>query len=212
MSSKNQFLLAFILIALGVLFRTVFHLGDNIEFVTTSALLSGSFLSFYWALMVPLLIMAVSDLIIGNTLIFLFTWSAYLFIGVIGFIFLRSRKSRIKHIAKATFSGVVSSLIFYLWTNFGVWFLDSFGMYPDNLSGLFQSYIFGLPFLKMNLLGNLFFVPLSFSLFDLLLSFKFNIPTVDQFATQNDLTEGYTDTLVTNSSKRSINRKSFNLN
>src|SRR3989338_30304 len=171
--NKNQFFPAILLIVLGVLFRTVLLLGDNIEFVTCAALLSGSFLSLYWALIVPLLIMVISDFFIGNTLIFLFTWSAYLIIGILGFIFLRSQKSNFVATLQASFTGIIASLIFFLWTNFGVWLLDSYGMYSRDLSGLLESYIFGLPFLKMNLLGNLFFVPLSFFLFQLLHSLKF---------------------------------------
>jgi len=156
---------ALILILLGFLFRTVFHLGENIEFVTSAALLSGSFLGPFWAVTVPLVIMAVSDFFIGNTMIYLFTWSAYLIIGLMGFLLLRKKKGKISHIIKAGFTGIVSSLIFFLWTNFGVWFLDSFGMYEKSFNGLLSAYIYGLPFLKSNLTGNLFFVPLSFAVF-----------------------------------------------
>jgi len=172
--NKNQFFPAILLIVLGVLFRTVLHLGDNIEFVTSAALLSGSFLSLYWALIVPLLIMVISDFFIGNTLIYLFTWSAYLIIGILGFILLRSPKGVFTHTLQATYTGIIAAIIFFLWTNFGVWLLDTYGMYPDNLSGLLESYIFGLPFFKMNLLGNLFFIPISFFLFHLFISLKFN--------------------------------------
>ena len=162
---------AVLLIILAVLGRTIFHLGENIEFVTAASLLAGSFLGLFWSITVPLVSMAISDLIIGNTLIFLFTWSAYLIIGILGFIFLRSSKGIVSQTIKATFTGVLASFVFFLWTNFGVWLLDSFGMYSDGLSGLIESYIFGLPFLKMNLLGNLFLVPLSFILFHLFLIF-----------------------------------------
>lgn len=168
----TRLLLAFVLITLGILGRTIFHLGDNIEFVTSSTLLAASFLGFRWAVIVPLVIMAVSDFIIGNTLIFLFTWSAYLLTGLLGFFFLTKKSGIINHVFKATGTGIISSIIFYLWTNFGVWLLDSFGMYSDNLSGLLDSYIMGIPFFKANLYGNLIFVPLSFFIFHLCLSLQ----------------------------------------
>ena len=168
-SPARRVLLAFVLIVLGILGRTVFQIGENIEFVTSASLLAASFLGLRWAVIVPLVIMAVSDFIIGNTLIFLFTWSAYLLTGLLGFFFLTKKSGIINHVLKATGTGVISSIIFYLWTNFGVWALDSFGMYPDDLSGLIQSYIMGIPFFKANLYGNLIFVPLSFFIFHLCL-------------------------------------------
>ena len=169
-SPARRVLLSFVLIVLGILGRTVFQIGENIEFVTSASLLAASFLGLRWAVIVPLVIMAVSDFIIGNTLIFLFTWSAYLLTGLLGFFFLTKKSGIINHVLKATGTGVISSIIFYLWTNFGVWALDSFAMYSDDLSGLIDSYIMGIPFFKANLYGNLVFVPLSFFLFHLIFS------------------------------------------
>lgn len=178
-------LIAFILIVLGILFRTVWKVGDNFEFVTSAALLSGSYLGIGWAIAVPITIMMITDLMFGNTNIFIFTWSAYALIGVLGWFVLRMQKSKIKnqnenvkikinYLLKATGLGVISSIVFFIWTNFGVWLLDSWSMYPKTITGLFDAYIMGLPFLKSNLLGNLFFVPLSFSFFELVKSFKLN--------------------------------------
>lgn len=62
----------------------------------------------------------------------------------------------------------MASLFFYFYTNFGVWFLDAFGMYPKTLTGLIECYVMGLPFLRLNLLGNLLFIPSTFILSELL--------------------------------------------
>lgn len=175
-----KFLIAGILIILGILFRTAWKVGDNFEFVTSAALLSGSYLGIGWAVIVPMAIMLVTDLIIGNTNIFIFTWSAYVMIGVVGYWGMKKarRTTRIKsttsRIIKATSLGIVASVWFFIWTNFGVWLLDTWGMYPKTISGLIDAYIMGLPFLKYNLLGNLFFVPLSFSIFELVKSLRLN--------------------------------------
>jgi hypothetical protein len=59
--------------------------------------------------------------------------------------------------------GIFASLFFFLWTNFGVWISDSFHMYPTTWVGLINCYFAGLPFLKLNLAGNLFFISVSFS-------------------------------------------------
>src|SRR3989338_9791335 len=175
MTKKKKLILSGVLILLGLLFRTFFHIGDNIEFVTSSTLLAGSFLGLSYSLLVPLLILILSYLFIGNTNIFLFTWSAYLIIGVMGFYLqkfnLKKSKSRVLRI---TGLGVMATLWFYLWTNFGVWFLDSWGMYPRTLAGLTDAYLMGLPFLKYQLIGNLVLVPLSFIITEFSLSINTN--------------------------------------
>jgi hypothetical protein len=63
-------------------------------------------------------------------------------------------------VGTAVVAGATSSFFFYLWTNFGVWWQ---GWYPPTLSGLFQSYWWGLPFLKLNLLSNLLLIPSAFA-------------------------------------------------
>ncbi len=149
------------LIALGVLGRTVFDLPPNVELVTLSALLASIYLGGVFSVLVPLLIMVISDSIIGNTQIFIFTWSAYVLVGVSSLILRRFKNYDLNLVSAATLFTVPSSLFFYLWTNFGVWYQ---GWYPPTLAGLLDSYIMGLPFLKFNLVGNLIFVPLGFGL------------------------------------------------
>ena len=155
-----------ILIGLGFFFRTIGHIAPNIEYVTAASLLAGAYLGKKSAILVPLIIMVLSDTLIGNTNIFLFTWSAYALIGYLSYLSnLRGK------IIRATGAGILASIFFYLWTNFGVWALDSWGMYPKTLAGLIESYLMGLPFLKLNLLGNLFFVPVSFGIVEMVKSF-----------------------------------------
>ncbi len=153
------------MIALGVLSRTIWHIWPNVELVTSIALLSASNLSRKWMLLVIFSIMAISDLIIGNTNIFIFTWSAYLLFGLFVSFFLKKNTDGKKQLLQMTGWGIVSSVWFYLWTNFGVWLLDSFGMYQRTLTGLFASYIYAIPFFKFNLIGNIILVPLTFVIF-----------------------------------------------
>lgn len=166
-SPQQRFFIAFLLVLIAVLGRTVFHLGDNIELVTSVSLLSAAYLGFIYALAVPFFTMLISDLIIKNTNIFLFTWSSYLISGILGYILLSGRENSGVFYLRSTIVGILSSIFFYLWTNFGVWALDSFGMYRNNLNGLIDSYIMGIPFFKSNLLGNLFIVPIVFIIFNL---------------------------------------------
>lgn len=153
----KNFLFATGLILLGIFFRTLGHIAPNVEYVTAASLLAGAYLGRKYAVLVPFAIMVLTDTLIGNTNIFIFTWSGYLLIGYLGY-----RGNLRGKILRATGLGIIASLWFYLWTNFGVWALDSWGVYPRTLAGLIEAYIMGLPFLKLNLLGNLFFVPVSF--------------------------------------------------
>jgi hypothetical protein len=50
---------------------------------------------------------------------------------------------------------LLGSTLFYLVTNFGVWFEGT--MYPMNFTGLVQCYVMGLPFYKMQLLADVVF-------------------------------------------------------
>ena len=155
----KKIIFAAVLISLAIVFRTFAHIAPNVEYVTAATLLAGAYLGRKYALLVPFIIMVLTDTLIGNTNIFIFTWSAYLLIGYLGYLGnLRGK------LIKATGAGILASLFFYLWTNFGVWALDSWGMYTRDLSGLVNCYVMGLPFLKLNLLGNLFFVPVSFGI------------------------------------------------
>ncbi|MBM3283954.1 hypothetical protein FJY90_06990 [Candidatus Gottesmanbacteria bacterium] len=163
--SKNKIIFAAFIIILGIIFRTVWHLGPNIEFVTAATLLAASYLGRKWAIIVPLSIMIITDFLIGNTNIYIFTWSAYAAIGIGAYYNLKFKILNLKYkIITAAVMGILASLWFYLWTNFGVWLTDSWGMYPKTLTGLFDAYILGLPFLRLNLISTLVFVPLSFTI------------------------------------------------
>lgn len=160
-NQKTRFLIAIILITIGIVGRLarINYLPElyNVEPFTVMSLLAGSMLAGGYALTVPLSMIAISDMVIGNTPIMFFTWSAWAIIGLGGTILRKRKAPTLKFSLQLTGMGVVSSLFFFLWTNFGVWLID--GMYPHTFAGLMQSYIMGLPFLRNNLFGNLIIVP-----------------------------------------------------
>jgi len=164
---KNEIIFAIIAISLGVLTRTFLDLGHNIEMITAFAIVSG----FYFnnkklAYAVPLISMVISDVIIGNTSIFLFTWSGFLFAPMLGF-FLRNLADRAKDskfavgLVGSQIGGIVSTMLFFLWTNFGVWIEGT--MYARTGTGLIQSYINAIPFLTNQFVGNIIIVPIVFA-------------------------------------------------
>lgn len=160
-NQKTRFIIAVVLITIGVVGRLarINYLPElyNVEPFTAMSLLAGSMLAGGYALSVPLSMIAISDMVIGNTPIMFFTWSAWAIIGLGGTILRKRKAPTLKFSLQLTGMGVVSSLFFFLWTNFGVWLID--GMYPHTFAGLMQSYIMGLPFLRNNLFGNLIIVP-----------------------------------------------------
>src|SRR3989338_8454498 len=164
MKNKSLFT-AILLIALGVFSRTIWHFWPNVELVTSIALIGSIFLNRRWTMLVIISVMAISDMIIGNTNIFIFTWSGFLFISYLGYLSHLSDLRGGKKILQATGLGVAASVWFYLWTNFGVWLLDSFGMYQRSFAGLLDAYIYAIPFFKYNLYGNLVLVPVSFTVY-----------------------------------------------
>ena len=155
--NRKKLIIALLLISFGVIGR-IFRINFlpelyNVEPITVMALLAGAFLGFSYALIVPLSIIAISDIYIGNTSVLFFTWSAWAVIGLLGLILKRSKKDNLWFGLKMTGMGVVSSLIFFVWTNFGVWI--GWDMYPHTIQGLIQCYVMAIPFFKMNLIGNL---------------------------------------------------------
>lgn len=163
---KKIILVALFLLAFSG--RVVFDLGPNTEFVTAVMLLSACYFGKKESFWLTIAILFSTDLILGNTNIFLFTWSGFIIPALFAADLFKIHKgSGITNIAGGTVLGIGSTLFFYFWTNLGVWALDSWGMYANNLSGLLASYVNGLPFLKMQMISSLMFVPLGFAIFEL---------------------------------------------
>lgn len=140
--------------------RLLFDLGPNVELITATSLLAASFLGFPFAVLVPFFSIFISDVLLINTRIFLFTWSAYIIIGGGGLFLQRFKNQDGKLILASTFQSLGSSVFFFVWTNFGVWYQ---GWYPPTTRGLWTCYLMGIPFFKYNFLGNLIVVPILFS-------------------------------------------------
>ena len=173
------FILCYVI--LGVLTRTVWHIAPNVEFITALSIASAYFLKSKYSFTVPVLIMIISDLIIGNTPIFLFTWSAFGIAHVLGKLLnselIKSRLEKLSREARILIlsetGGIIFTLFFYLWTNLGVVVVSS--MYPKTFEGLLLSYKMGLPFLWPQLVGNMIIVPAVFLLTQLVYKLKFSL-------------------------------------
>ena len=156
------------LIGAAVGWRVINHsyvIAPNLEIVTTVSVLAAIILGARAALAVPLFTMIVSDLIIGNSSIFIYTWSTFVIIGL-GALLLRKLNSKpAKQIFYSFGFAISSSLIFFAITNFGVW---AQGWYPNTFAGLTECYINALPFYRTMLIGNLILVPATVSIYQLI--------------------------------------------
>ena len=170
-SINKTIIFIIIAVVISVLLRTTFKIAPGFEIVTAFSVSAGYlFTRKYLAFLIPIAIMAISDLIIGNTNIYLFTWSAFLIAPLIGILIDKMKIGKSLDfkidLLKGTSSSIISVIIFFLWTNLGVVFLTT--MYGKDFSGIILSYLNGLPFLKTQILSAIIFTPLIFAIVYLL--------------------------------------------
>ena len=131
------------LLVLAVITRLLPH-PPNVTPIAAIALFGGcNIKDKNLAFVLPLLCMFLTDLFLGFHMIMPFVYLSFMCISYIG---INSEK-----ITNGTIFG--SSLLFFLVTNFGVWF---FG-YPNTLAGLVSCYTLALPFFVNTIIGDLFF-------------------------------------------------------
>jgi hypothetical protein len=152
--SKIQTLISYsAIILLAVIARLVPH-APNFAPIGGLALFSGANFKKKSALLIPLSAMFLSDIFLGFHKTIPYVYISFIIIALIGSLI---KNSKWQSILSAS---LVSSVLFFLITNFGVW--ASGMMYQRNLNGLMQSYAFGIPFFRNTLVSDLFY---SFSFF-----------------------------------------------
>ena len=101
----------------------------------------------------------ITDFIIGFHNVVFFTWGSVILIGIISKFFLKSIFSRLS-------GALMGAVIFFLFSNFGVWIN---GMYGYSLDGLILCYTMAIPFFSYSLISTLIF---SLSLEMIMIAFK----------------------------------------
>ncbi len=152
-------ILAFIMILAAALSRLIPH-PPNFTPVAAMALVGGAYLDKRFAFIVPVAAMALSDWFIGFHSLMPFVYVSFLITGFIG-LWLAERKKAI-YVAAASF---VSSLLFFVITNTGVWMLST-SLYPKTVEGLMTCYIAAIPFFRNSLLGDLVYTAMLFAVFE----------------------------------------------
>ncbi|MEM2870610.1 MAG: DUF6580 family putative transport protein [Thermoplasmata archaeon] len=142
-------------VALGrVVLRPLVPLGNSLimfdlfALAGISSVLAGVLLGGLYSLIVPLAAMALSDLVLGNGPILIFTWSGFVMMGLLGLVTRKNRAPSAAYALSLTGIGIAGILAFDLWTNFGWWLL----FYPHTLAGLGVCYAMALPFMIGHLL------------------------------------------------------------
>jgi len=176
MKSRNfkKLLFVFFVAFLAVFERLWFDLGPNVELITTTAILGSIFLGKKRGIALSLFVLGLTDMFLGNNQIMVFTWSAFALEALTAFLVAEKlgffKKRFLKRLFISSGMGAGASIWFFLWTNFGVWFLGSWGMYPKTFSGLLSCYLAGLPFLEINLFTNMLFLPIGLAAFSIVFS------------------------------------------
>lgn len=160
MNNKHKIILVGFLIGVALLGRMIPHLW-NMTPVGAFAVLLGTKFGTLWSLVFLFGTLSLSDILLGH-----YTWqimvAVYLSFSfyTLSAVFLKNKNFNFKILGT-----VGASLLFFLVTNFTVWFFGT--MYPHNMTGLILSYTMALPFFFNQILGDLFFVSASFLVWDL---------------------------------------------
>jgi hypothetical protein len=111
------------------------------------------------------MILFLSDLVLGMHSLTIYVYGAFLLTVLLGRLIEEKNYFKKAQLFKISGFSLISSSLFFLITNFGVWY--SQGMYPRTKDGLIECYIMALPFLKDQILGDLFFSALFFSVYEI---------------------------------------------
>lgn len=143
-----------LVIACAVLLRLLPH-PANVAPVAAMALFGGVYLDKKYAIVLPLLVMILSDVFLGFSQSTPFVYLCFALTGLIG-VWLRSRKNILTVVSASLFS----SVIFFLVTNFGYWL--TYSLYPKTFEGQLMAYYFALPFFRNTAIGDLLYTGLFF--------------------------------------------------
>ena len=173
---KNKFNIRIALFGLFVLLAALSRLiphPPNFTPIGGMALFGAAYLGRkYLAILLPVLAIWISDLVLNNTLYSAwfdgFSWFGVpmVYLGVIAIALMGSRVLQKVKTKNIIISSLLASLIFYLITNLGSWWMDP--IYTKDFAGVLAAYIAGIPFFLNTIAGDLFFTGVFFGSYALL--------------------------------------------
>lgn len=153
--------LALFLIFIGTVGRIALSSYPNIETVMVVTFIAAVYIRQWYALLVPLMAIGISDLYLGHlsftssfSQILLFTYSGFLLVALVSRHYRNHFQRNAKaldgvSIANTSMFGVLFVLVFDVWTNIGAFLL----MYPHTLHGLFLCYTMAIPFMLNHMIS-----------------------------------------------------------
>ena len=139
----NRQLVLLLFVVFAVLLRLIPH-PPNFAPITALALFSSTtFRNKIVGTLIPLLVMGISDLYLGFYSISLWVYLSFVIISSLGIFWKQVKTKNI----------LISSIVFFIVTNFGVWLLG----YPKTIDGLLLCYTMAIPFFGYSILSDLFF-------------------------------------------------------
>lgn len=160
----------FLFVLLGTLGRYALVGGGFQPFPNFEIIMVLTFISFFiirpaFVFLIPLLSMIFSDVLLGNPIlignsmnnIVLFTYTGFL---IISFVMLKTRRFSHQSLAQLTVKsvglcigvGMLSTLLYDVWTNAGWWYL----MYPHSVESFISVFLAGIPFMIYHQLSTIF--------------------------------------------------------
>lgn len=182
-SKKLEFTSIVAMILIAALSRLIPH-PYNFSPICAMALFGSAYLNNrYYSYIIPIASMWISDLLLNNIIYAAYfdhfvwfydgaiaTYGAFLLISCLGRIILHKKIA----LTRLFCTSVLSSVIFFLISNFGVWLFSSMLPYPHTLGGLISCYIAGIPFFRNTLLGDFFYVFILFGIYEWLIKNALN--------------------------------------
>ena len=178
---KGNLLVVVVMILIAALTRFIPHY-PNFTAVGAMALFGSAYLGRNsLALIVPILAMFISDLVLNNVLYSQFNEGGFVFLakgslwiyGAFALVVVFGKRILQKVNTKNFLvSAFVASLIFFLVTNFSVWFTQTHNLMPRTAASLGATFVAGIPFFWNTLLGNLFFGAVLFGAYEWYLAKK----------------------------------------
>ncbi len=164
----TNFITAALLIMFAAFSRLLPH-PENFAPVAAAAIFAGLYMNKKYALIIPIAAVFLSDIFIGLYPYVLWVYGTYILIALmnIGFRGKYNNLHGMKKGAALYGATIVSSIVFFIVTNFGVW---TSGLYYEmNFQGLINSYIAALPFFRTSLLADAVYVTIMAGVFGIVI-------------------------------------------
>lgn len=172
-SKMTNFIIAAVLILFAAFSRLIPH-PMNFAPIAAIALFAAVYMDKKYAFILPIAAMLLSDLFIGFYAGIEWVYGAFALVALIG-LWLKKRVESKKGLSKAGYiagTTLVSSVVFFAVTNFGVWISGMF--YEMSLKGLIECYTMAIPFFRNSLAGDMFYVTAMFGIYGIVIRYFSN--------------------------------------